>query len=409
MNQARARKLGDRIAVIVAEMLERRIKDPRLGFVTVTEARVTGDLREATVFYTVYGSDDEVAGTKAALASATGLIRSEVGKQTGLKHTPSISFSQDTVPDTARTIEDLVERARAADALVAAARVDAVPAGDPDPYRTADDTADEADDTGRRPDDDSGLMTSSDVDWARALKVIDGADQVFLACHVRPDADALGSMLAVMHALCSKPGRPPVVVASFGDDPFEVPGILRFLPGIGLLSPPGAYPPRPDVMVSFDAASIDRLGVLTGPAQSAGELIVLDHHASNSGFGTINLVDPAAAATAVLAAGLIDRLGIPLTEQIALGLYAGLVTDTGSFKFSATTPQVHELAARLLVDRHRPRRRVPRTLRPRALRLPGHARRRPPARGPRARCSRRARHGLDHSHKSRPRGSRPAA
>jgi ribosome-binding factor A len=136
MNQARARKLGDRIAEIVAEMLERRIKDPRLGFVTVTEARLTGDLREATVFYTVYGSDDEVAGTKAALASATGLIRSEVGKQTGLKHTPSISFSQDTIPDTARTIEDLVEKARAADAKVAAVRADAVPAGDPDPYRT---------------------------------------------------------------------------------------------------------------------------------------------------------------------------------------------------------------------------------------------------------------------------------
>ncbi len=192
------------------------------------------------------------------------------------------------------------------------------------------------------------MTTSSDADWARAVKAIDGADQVCLACHVRPDADALGSMLAVLHALRGRPGRTPAIVASFGDDPFEVPGILRFLPGIGLLSPPYAYPSRPDVMVSFDAASIDRLGALTGPAQSAGELIVLDHHASNTGFGTINLVDPAAAATAVLAAGLIDRLGIPLTEQIALGLYAGLVTDTGSFKFSATTPQVHELAARLI-------------------------------------------------------------
>jgi len=161
MNQARARKLGDRIAKIVAEMLERRIKDPRLGFVTVTEARVTGDLREATVFYTVYGSDDEVAGTRAALASATGLIRSEVGRQTGLKHTPSISFSQDTIPDTARTIEDLVAKARAADARVAAVRADAVPAGDPDPYRTPndddtadDDTDDEDDDTTE--DDDLG-------------------------------------------------------------------------------------------------------------------------------------------------------------------------------------------------------------------------------------------------------------
>ena len=138
MNQARARKLGDRIAEIVAEMLERRIKDPRLGFVTVTEARVTGDLRDATVYYTVYGSDQEVAGTEAALASATGLIRSEVGKQTGLKHTPSISFTRDTVPDTARSIEDLVAQARAADERVAAARAGAQPAGDPDPYRKAD-------------------------------------------------------------------------------------------------------------------------------------------------------------------------------------------------------------------------------------------------------------------------------
>src|SRR5215475_3262656 len=135
MNQSRAKRLGDRIVEIVAEMLERRIKDPRLGFVTITEARVTGDLREATVFYTVYGSDDEVAATVAALSSATGLIRSEVGRQTGLKHTPSISFTRDTVPETARAIEDLVARARAADEQVAAARAGAEPAGDPDPYK----------------------------------------------------------------------------------------------------------------------------------------------------------------------------------------------------------------------------------------------------------------------------------
>src|SRR5580692_6106160 len=135
VDQARARKLADRIAQIVAEMLERRIKDPRLGFVTVTEARVTGDLREATVFYTVYGSAEEQADTATALASATGLIRSEVGRQTGIKHTPSITFEPDTVPESARNIEELVARARMADAAVAAAREGAEPAGDPDPYR----------------------------------------------------------------------------------------------------------------------------------------------------------------------------------------------------------------------------------------------------------------------------------
>jgi ribosome-binding factor A len=135
VDQARARKLADRIAQIVAEMLERRIKDPRLGFVTVTEARLTGDLRDATVFYTVYGSAEERSASAAALASATGVIRSEVGHQTGLKHTPSLTFVADTLPEGARHMEDLVARAREADAQLAAVREGAVPAGDPDPYR----------------------------------------------------------------------------------------------------------------------------------------------------------------------------------------------------------------------------------------------------------------------------------
>jgi ribosome-binding factor A len=145
MNQARARKLGDRIVEIVAEMLERRVKDPRLGFVTITEARVTGDLRDATVFYTVYGSDDEVAGTAVALASATGLIRSEVGKQTGLKHTPSISFTRDTIPEAA-----------------SAARDGAVHAGDPDPYRTPDDSDDSDDDDDDLAELDDDELSDSD-------------------------------------------------------------------------------------------------------------------------------------------------------------------------------------------------------------------------------------------------------
>jgi ribosome-binding factor A len=136
MNDAgRARKLADRIAQIVAEMLERRVKDPRLGFVTVTDARITNDLREATVYYTVYGSAEEQAGTAAALKSATGLIRSEVGRQTGLRHTPSLAFVRDTLPEGAKHMEELVAQARAADEAVAALREGAEPAGDPDPYR----------------------------------------------------------------------------------------------------------------------------------------------------------------------------------------------------------------------------------------------------------------------------------
>jgi ribosome-binding factor A len=135
MDAGRANRLADRIAKIVAEMLERRVKDPRLGFVTVTDAKITGDLREATVYYTVYGSADDQAGTAAALKSATGLIRSEVGRQTGLRHTPSLSFVRDTLPEGAKHMEELVARARAADEALAQAREGAQPAGDPDPYR----------------------------------------------------------------------------------------------------------------------------------------------------------------------------------------------------------------------------------------------------------------------------------
>jgi ribosome-binding factor A len=143
MDASRAGRLADRIAVLVAEMLERRIKDPRLGFVTVTEAKLTNDLREATVYYTVFGGEDERDATAAALRSATGVIRSEVGRQLGLRHTPSLDFVADAIPDNARRIDDLVERAREADEELARARANAVPAGEADPYRKPAEPADD--------------------------------------------------------------------------------------------------------------------------------------------------------------------------------------------------------------------------------------------------------------------------
>jgi len=135
MAEARAKQLADRIQVLVAELLERRVKDPRLGFVTVTDARLTGDLREASIFYTVYGDEQARANTAAALESAKGLIRSEVGKALGLRHTPSVAFFLDAVPESAGHIEELLEKARTADAEVAKAAAGAKPAGDADPYK----------------------------------------------------------------------------------------------------------------------------------------------------------------------------------------------------------------------------------------------------------------------------------
>ncbi|HSI92439.1 MAG TPA: 30S ribosome-binding factor RbfA [Jiangellaceae bacterium] len=131
----RAHRLADRIREIVAEALKRRVKDPRLGFITVTDARITGDLREATVFYTVYGDESERADTAVALESVKGLLRSEVGRQTGIKFTPTLTFVPDAVPETAANIEDLLRRAREADEQVARNAAGASYAGEPDPYR----------------------------------------------------------------------------------------------------------------------------------------------------------------------------------------------------------------------------------------------------------------------------------
>lgn len=134
MSNPRSRKIADRIQVIVAEMLERRVKDPRLGFVTVTDVRVTGDSQQASIFYTVLGGDEERASTAAALESAKGVIRSEVAKQLGMRIVPTLSFFPDALPESARALDEVLERARKQDEEVAARRVEAY-AGEPDPYK----------------------------------------------------------------------------------------------------------------------------------------------------------------------------------------------------------------------------------------------------------------------------------
>ena len=131
---SRAAKLADRIKVIIAKTLERGIKDPRMGFVTITDVKVTGDLQHASVFYTVYGSDEERADTAAALKSATGMLRSEVGKNITARLTPSLEFIPDGIPENAALIASLLTEAAARDAEVENLKKHARYAGDEDPY-----------------------------------------------------------------------------------------------------------------------------------------------------------------------------------------------------------------------------------------------------------------------------------
>ncbi|XHM63664.1 30S ribosome-binding factor RbfA [Streptomyces nigra] len=138
-DNARAKRLADLIREVVAQKLQRGIKDPRLGsHVTITDTRVTGDLREATVFYTVYGDDEERADAAAGLESAKGVLRSEVGRAAGVKFTPTLTFVADALPDTAKTIEDLLDKARQSDEKVREASAGARYAGEADPYRKPD-------------------------------------------------------------------------------------------------------------------------------------------------------------------------------------------------------------------------------------------------------------------------------
>ena len=165
-----------------------------------------------------------------------------------------------------------------------------------------------------------------------------------LACHVNPDGDALGSMLGLFHVLRAA-GRD--VVASF-PKPFIIAPHYRELPGLDLLTHPAEFPTEPDVMVTFDCGSLGRLGDLEPAAKAARELIVLDHHVSNTRYGTINVIDPAAAASGVLVRRLVAELGLPLTNEAAVALYAAIVCDTGRFQYDTTTPSVFELARELV-------------------------------------------------------------
>jgi phosphoesterase RecJ-like protein len=167
---------------------------------------------------------------------------------------------------------------------------------------------------------------------------------VVLSGHVQPDADALGSTLALAEGLRRCGAR---VVTTF-PEPFVLPASLAWLPGAAELVPPAQLPADVDVFVSLDAASTGRLGGLAALLDTAGRSVVVDHHASNPGFGQVRLVDPAAAATVVLVAALLDGLGVELDQRLATCLYAGLSADTGSFRFGNTTPGTHTLAARLL-------------------------------------------------------------
>jgi phosphoesterase RecJ-like protein len=197
----------------------------------------------------------------------------------------------------------------------------------------------------------SSAVTLPGECWAAAVALVDGARDATLVCHVAPDGDALGSMLALARVLRE---RGIDVTCTWGDERWAVPSSYTWLPGIETVVPPSEVRRAPSLLIVLDTASRDRLGVLGPLADTAEELLVIDHHAHNSGLGGVQLVDPSAAATAVVVEELVRRLVPSIDADTATLLYVGLVTDTGSFQHSVTTPAVHAVAGRLLAAGARP-------------------------------------------------------
>jgi phosphoesterase RecJ-like protein len=182
------------------------------------------------------------------------------------------------------------------------------------------------------------------VDLARAAAVLSSATRVAIACHVNPDADALGATLGLSLILRS---RGVETVCSFPNDPFEPPRWIELLPGNDALVPPAEFPKEPELMVTCDVASIDRLAMLAPAASKARELIWIDHHVSNDGLGTIPLIDPTASSTSEIVFRLAKEMGVELSADAAMCLYAGIVTDTGRFQYEAVRPETLRVGAEL--------------------------------------------------------------
>jgi bifunctional oligoribonuclease and PAP phosphatase NrnA len=185
---------------------------------------------------------------------------------------------------------------------------------------------------------------SVDAQLARAAEILAAAEEVALACHVNPDPDALGSMLALADHLQR---RGATVVCSVPNEPLELPRWASLLPGSDRIVEARAFPAAPPVMVTCDCASFDRLAVLGRAATRAGELIWIDHHRSNDGLGTVPLIDGDASSTCEIVYRLIRVIGGDVSDAAATCMYAGLVTDTGRFQYEATTPETLRMAADL--------------------------------------------------------------
>jgi phosphoesterase RecJ-like protein len=313
MATRRTQRVGESMREALGELIQRHVKDPRIGFVTITAVRVTPDLSKAHVYYTVLGDELERAATQAGLESAAPFLRTETGRRVRMKTLPELEFHLDDTPLRAQRVDSILEEIHREEAAHPGTYLPPVPA-----------------------DIEAALL--------RAVEIIDGADSIAVACHLSPDGDALGCVLALALALKDR-GIP--IQAGWDDDPIARQAQYDFLPGGELLVPASGFRPA-DVALAVDCASADRLGRLRERFEKSGTLLNIDHHVSNTKFGELNIVDDQAASSAEIVVQLLARMGAEITPEIATCLYTGLVTDTGQFGYASVSPRSHATAGFLI-------------------------------------------------------------
>lgn len=313
MSTRRTQRVGENIREVLGELIQRQVKDPRVGFVTITAVRVSPDLSKAHVYYTVLGDDQERRNTEAGLESAKPFLRSETGRRVHLKTVPDLEFHLDDAPEKGQHVDEIIGEIRRREGALPGLQLPPLPA------------------------EIDNVLT-------QAIEIIESATSIGLACHVRPDGDAIGCLLAMAMALNAR-GVP--IQPTWDGEVVEFPSQLEHLPGADLLIPTNDFRP-PDVAIALDCASLDRLGRLGDRMKKAKAFINIDHHVSNTKFAPINVVDTQAASSAEIVVQLLSRMGAEITPEIATCLYTGVVTDTGRFGYASTTPRTHATASFLI-------------------------------------------------------------
>jgi ribosome-binding factor A len=302
MARIRIQRVADQIREEISSLLIKGIKDPRIGFVTITGVDVSPDLKQARVYFCSPGSEEERNRSLQGLQSSAGFIRKTLGKRLRLKSIPEFHFKYDESLDRGDHIERLLS------------------------------------DVGEKEGwNDPTRQRGSAEEVAGAIQ---GCQSFLVTSHSNPDGDAVASILAMRIVLLGL-GKDVVV---YNPDP--IPHNFRFLPGVdSIVTEPGEGPY--DATVVLDCSELDRCGPLP-PEESRGKLIGIDHHLTTQPLGDATFLDPQASSIGEMIDRLLDLLGIPLSVELATCIYCSILTDTGSFRYSNTSPEALRSAARMV-------------------------------------------------------------